>query len=34
MSSEAAPPGMPERIDHYRIVRRIAIGGMAEIFRA
>ena len=25
---------MPERIDHYRIVRRIALGGMAEIFEA
>jgi len=25
---------MPERIDHYRMVRRIALGGMAEIFEA
>ena len=25
---------MPGRIDHYRIVRRIALGGMAEIFEA
>jgi tetratricopeptide (TPR) repeat protein len=25
---------LPERIDHYRIVRRIALGGMAEIFEA
>ena len=24
----------PERIDHYRIVRRLALGGMAEIFLA
>ena len=34
MPSEAAPSRMPERIDHYRIVRRIALGGMAEIFEA
>ncbi|HEX5854640.1 MAG TPA: serine/threonine-protein kinase, partial [Thermoanaerobaculia bacterium] len=34
MPSEAAPSNMPGRIDHYRIVRRIALGGMAEIFEA
>jgi tetratricopeptide (TPR) repeat protein len=34
MFSEAGSPRMPERIDHYRIVRRIALGGMAEIFEA
>ncbi|MBK9061640.1 MAG: protein kinase [Acidobacteria bacterium] len=27
-------PPVPERIDHYRIVRRLALGGMAEIFLA
>ncbi|MGZ5427463.1 MAG: serine/threonine-protein kinase, partial [Thermoanaerobaculia bacterium] len=32
MSSEAGSSRLPERIDHYRIVRRIALGGMAEIF--
>ena len=34
MSSEAGSPWIPERIDHYRMVRRIALGGMAEIFEA
>jgi hypothetical protein len=34
MSSEAGSSRVPERIDHYRIVRRIALGGMAEIFEA
>ena len=34
MPSEAGPSQIPERIDHYRIVRRIALGGMAEIFEA
>ena len=34
MPSEAGSSRMPERIDHYRIVRRIALGGMAEIFEA
>jgi serine/threonine-protein kinase len=34
MSSEAGSSRTPERIDHYRIVRRIALGGMAEIFEA
>ena len=34
MSSEAGSSRPPERIDHYRIVRRIALGGMAEIFEA
>ncbi len=34
MSSEAGSSRLPERIDHYRIVRRIALGGMAEIFEA
>ena len=29
--SEGGPPS-PERIDHYAIVRRLALGGMAEIF--
>jgi serine/threonine-protein kinase len=27
-------PPVPERIDHYKIVRRLALGGMAEIFLA
>ncbi|MGA7991666.1 MAG: serine/threonine-protein kinase, partial [Thermoanaerobaculia bacterium] len=27
-------PPVPERIDHYEIVRRLALGGMAEIFLA
>ncbi len=27
-------PPVPERIDHYAIVRRLALGGMAEIFLA
>ncbi len=27
-------PPVPERIDHYTIVRRLALGGMAEIFLA
>jgi len=34
MSSEAGSSRLPVRIDHYRIVRRIALGGMAEIFEA
>ncbi|MGE5716252.1 MAG: protein kinase domain-containing protein [Acidobacteriota bacterium] len=34
MSSEAGSARLPEHIDHYRIVRRIALGGMAEIFEA
>jgi serine/threonine protein kinase len=34
MSSEAGSTRIPERIDHYRVVRRIALGGMAEIFEA
>ena len=34
MSSEAGSSGLSERIDHYRIVRRLALGGMAEIFEA
>jgi Protein kinase domain len=34
MPSEAGSSRLPERIDHYRIVRRIALGGMAEIFEA
>ena len=34
MSSEAGSSRLPARIDHYRIVRRIALGGMAEIFEA
>ena len=29
--SEGGPPA-PEKIDHYTIVRRLALGGMAEIF--
>ena len=31
---EGGGPPAPERIDHYRIVRRLALGGMAEIFLA
>ena len=34
MSFEAGSSRPLERIDHYRIVRRIALGGMAEIFEA
>ena len=34
MSSETDSSRIPERIDHYRMVRRIALGGMAEIFEA
>jgi tetratricopeptide (TPR) repeat protein len=34
MSSHSGPPPPSERIDQYRIVRRIALGGMAEIFEA
>ncbi|MDL2717273.1 MAG: protein kinase [Acidobacteriota bacterium] len=34
MTFEAVSPLIPERIDHYRMVRRIALGGMAEIFEA
>jgi Tfp pilus assembly protein PilF len=30
--SEGGGPPAPERIDHYAIVRRLALGGMAEIF--
>ncbi|MEO8586887.1 MAG: protein kinase [Acidobacteriota bacterium] len=31
---EGGGPPAPERIDHYRILRRLALGGMAEIFLA
>ena len=31
---ESGGPPAPERIDHYTIVRRLALGGMAEIFLA
>src|SRR5512140_2111094 len=31
---EGGGPPAPERIDHYTIVRRLALGGMAEIFLA
>src|SRR5437763_1241052 len=31
---EGGGPPAPERIDHYKIVRRLAPGGMAEIFLA
>ncbi len=31
---EGGGPPAPERIDHYKIVRRLALGGMAEIFLA
>ena len=34
MSFEAGSSRPLERIDHYRIMRRIALGGMAEIFEA
>ncbi len=34
MASEEPPAAAPERIDHYRLVRRLALGGMAEIFLA
>ena len=34
MSVESGSSRPLERIDHYRIVRRIALGGMAEIFEA
>ncbi len=34
MPSEAGSPGLSERIDQYRIVRRLALGGMAEILEA
>ncbi len=34
MPSEAVSHGIPTFIDHYRMVRRIALGGMAEIFEA
>jgi tetratricopeptide (TPR) repeat protein len=33
MPEKAAPP-VPERIDHYRLERRLGLGGMAEIFLA
>ena len=32
--SKAGGPPPPERIDHYTIIRRLALGGMAEIFLA
>ena len=32
--SDAGGPQVPERIDHYAIDRRLALGGMAEIFLA